>query len=419
VAIKTKEAAVAHKGESVRSDRRHVDAVPGKQRMADNPMNSADAGQLAPGGAEPDGAHPDGQKKCVALHSFEGLDLDQITSIAPRQNYSGVHGRELLEYGVAAVKIAKLGGRFSRPVFLELEKRFKAGKKSKHYFLGFKSIGAMCKHLGISRKHFYNVINDNPSGRKVLSPEERAAKDAAKEETRVKREQAKADREAKRRGDEEGRKREAEELKAARENSRKLQLSLDKKDDDIAKAKQAGADEAMSKAATTAAQKEKRPEGFSPEPKTDRDIYYFSIGAGSVRGVNLGSPVSVVKIVFQLLDGQIAGRKEEEVREILRGLSLGIQERVNRVEPHLVKELEDPVHFAITTCDEFDIEYALEAHEIDATAENVAAVRRHPRMSEIAELTKAGWDVIWTIIDELDLSHRATSAIQSKHCARE
>jgi len=405
MAIKTKKAAVAHKGESVRSDRRHVDVVPGKQRIADNPMNSADAGQLAPGGAEPDGAHADGQKKCVALHSFEGLDLDQITSIAPRQDYSGMHGRELLEYGVAAVKIAKLGGRFSRPVFLELEKRFKAGKKSKHYFLGFKSIGAMCNHIGISRKHFYNVINDNRSGRKALSPEEQAAKDTAKEEARVKREQAKADREAKRRAEKERLKREAEELKAARENSRKLQQSLDKKDHDIAKAKQAGADEAMSKAATTAAQKEKRPEGFSPEPKTDRDIYYFSIGAGSVKGVNLGSPVSVVKIVFQLLDGQIAGRKEEEVREILRGLSLGIQERVNRVEPHPVKELEDPAHFAITTCDEFDIEYALEAHGIDATSENVAAVRRHPRMSEIAELTKSGWDVIWTVIDELDLSH--------------
>ena len=116
-----------------------------------------------------------GEEKCVALHTFEGLNLEQITSITPRQDYSGIHSRELLEYGVAAVKIAKLGGRFSRPVFLELDKRFKAGKKSKNYFLGFKSIDAMCKHIGISRKHFYNVINDNRSGRKLLSPNEQSS----------------------------------------------------------------------------------------------------------------------------------------------------------------------------------------------------------------------------------------------------
>ena len=336
MAVKTKEAATAHNGEPVQTDGRQVDAVPhgvtGEQRMLNDTVNRPDAGQLAPGGAEPDRVHPGGKEKCVALHTFEGLDLDQITSITLRQDYSGMHGRELLEYGVAAVKIAELGGRFSRPVFLELDKRFKAGKKSKDYFLGFKSIGAMCKHIGISRKHFYNVINDNRSGRKRPSPEEQAAKDTAKEEARVKREQAKADREAKRRAEKEKHKREAEELKAARQNSRKLQQSLDKKDEAIAKAKQAGADEAMSKAATAAAQIEKRPEGFSPDPKTDRDLYYFTIGAQSVKGVDLGSPISVVKIVLQLLDSQIGAHQKEEVREILRGLSLGIEERVSRVE---------------------------------------------------------------------------------------
>lgn len=272
-------------------------------------------------------------KNCVALHTLEGLDLDQITSIAPRQDYSAVQGQELLEYGIAAVKIAKLGGRFSRPVFLELDRRFKAGKKTKDYFLGFKSIDALCKHIGISRKHFYNVINDNRSGRKPLSPAEQAAKDAAKEEARVKREEARADREAKRRAEKERLKREAEELKAARENNRKLQQSLDKKDDDIAKAKQAGADEAMSRESTAGARREKRPEGFSPEPRTDRDLYYFTIGAQSVKGVTLGSPTSVVKIILQVLDGQITGRVSDEVREILHVLGLGIEERVNRLGP--------------------------------------------------------------------------------------
>ncbi len=277
-------------------------------------------------------------KNCVALHSFEGLDLDQITSITPRQDYSGMHAEELLDYGVAAVEIAKLGGRFSRPVFLELDKRLKAGKKSKDYFLGFKSIEALCKHIGISRKHFYNVINDNRSGRKPLSLEEQAAKDAAKEQARIKREEARADREAKRRAEKERLKREAEELKAAREDNKKLQQSLDKKDDDVAKAKQAGVDEAISKAATAAAQKEKRPQGFSPDPKTDRDLYYFTIGAQSVRGVNLGSPSSVVKIVLQLLDGQTAGRQQEEIREILSSLSVGVEDRVNKLGPPTAPE---------------------------------------------------------------------------------
>jgi hypothetical protein len=332
----TNRAATAHNGESVQTDDRHVDAVPhggrGEQRMIHNTVNSAHVAELAAGGAEPNRVYTGGKEKCVALHTFEGLDLNQITSITPRQDYSGIHSQELLEYGVAAVKIAKLGGRFSRPVFLELDKRFKAGKKSKNYFLGFKSIDAMCKHIGISRKHFYNVINDNRSGRKPLSPNEQAAKVAAKDEARIKREKAKADREAKRQAEKQRLKREAEELKAARENSRKLQQSLDKKDEAIAKAKQAGADEAMSKVATAAAQTGNRPEGFSPQPKTDRDLYYFTIGAQSVKGVALGSASSVVKIVLQLLDSQIGGRQKEEVHEIIRGLSSGIEKRATKAE---------------------------------------------------------------------------------------
>jgi hypothetical protein len=332
----TNRAATAHNSESVQTNGRHIEAVPhdgtGEQRMIDKTLNSAHVRELATRGTEPDRAHTAGEEKCVALHTFEGLDLEQITSITPRQDYSRIHSQELLEYGVAAVKIAKLGGRFSRPVFLELDKRLKAGKKSKDYFLGFKSIGGMCKHIGISRKHFYNVINDNRGGRKLLSPNEQAAKDAAKDEARIKREKAKADRKAKRQAEKQRLQREAEELKAARENSRKLQQSLDKKDEAIAKAKQAGADEAMSKVATAAAQTGKRPEGFSPDPKTDRDLYYFTIGAQSVKGVSLGSAISVVKIVLQLLDSQIGGRQKEEAREILRGLSSEIEERANKVE---------------------------------------------------------------------------------------
>jgi len=272
-------------------------------------------------------------KKCVALHTFEGFDLDKVTSITPRQDYSGVHGDELLEYGVAAVKIAKLGGRFSRPVFLELEKRLKAGKKSKDYFLGFKSIDALCKHIGISRKHFYNVINDNRGGRKLLSPTDQAAKDAAKEEARIKREEAKAGREAKRRVEKDRLKREAEELKTARANNKKLQQSLDRKDEAVAQAKLDGADEIISRVTTAVAQKqaEKRPDKFSPEPKTGRDLYYFTIGAGSVKGVELGSPASIVKIVFQVLDGQIAGRQDAGV--ILRNVYLGTEDRLNKVTP--------------------------------------------------------------------------------------
>jgi hypothetical protein len=268
-------------------------------------------------------------RNCIALHTFEGLDLDNITSITPRQDYSGVHGDELLDYGVAAVKIAKLGGRFSRPVFLELDKRFKAGKKSKDHFLGFKSIDALCKHIGISRKHFYNLINDNLSGRKPLSSVEQMAKD----EARVKREAAKADREAKRRVEKERLSREAEELKAARENNKKMQQSLDRNDDAIARARQEAAEEVIRNATTAAAQNqnEKRPEGLSPEPRTGRDVYYFTIGAGSVKGLELGSPGSIVKILFHVLDGQTNGRSD--ARDILRDVHLGVERRLNKLTP--------------------------------------------------------------------------------------
>ena len=277
----------------------------------------------------------DETKKCVALHTFEGLDLDKIASITPRQDYGDVHGEELLAYGVAAVKIAKCAGTFSRPVFLEIDKQFKAGKKTKNYLGGFKSIDALCKHIGISHKHFYNVINDNRGGRKLLSDAEQAAKDAAKEEARSKREEAKADREAKRRAEKERLKREAEELNAARENAKKLQQSLDKKDEAVAQAKQDVADELISKATTAAAQKqsEKRPGGFAPEPKSDRDEYYFTIGAGSVKGVSLGSPAAIVKIILQVLDGQIAGQQNQEAAVILSRLKLGIEDRLNKVTP--------------------------------------------------------------------------------------
>ena len=272
-------------------------------------------------------------KNCVVLHSFEGLDLDNITSITPRQDYSNTHGEELLAYGVAAVKIAKCAGTFSRPVFLEIDKQFKDGKKTKNYLGGFKSIDALCKHIGISRKHFYNVINDNRSGRKSLSPAEQEAKDAAKEDVRAQREEAKADREAKRRLEKERLKREAEALRAARESNKKLQQSLDKKDEAVVRAKQDGADEVLSRVTTAIAQKrnEKRPDEYSPEPKTDRDLYYFTIGAGSVKGVELGSAASIVKILFQLLDRQIDGRQDAGV--ILRNIHLGIEDRLNKVTP--------------------------------------------------------------------------------------
>jgi uncharacterized damage-inducible protein DinB len=310
-------------------------------------------------------------KKCVALHTFEGLDLDNITSITPRQDYSDMHGEELLAHGVAAVKIAKCAGTFSRPVFLEIDKQFKAGKKTKNYLGGFKSIDALCKHIGISRKHFYNIINDNRSGRKPMSLAEQAAKDAAKEEARIKREEAKAVREAKRRAEKERLKREAEELKAARENNKKMQQSLDKKDEAVAQAKQDGADEVISKVTTAVAQKQsdKRPDKFAPEPKTDRDLYYFTIGAGSVKGVELGSAASIVKILFQVLDGQIGGRQDAGV--ILRNVHLGIEDRLSKVMPPTPEPTNPEPH--PTTESPKDEQVRLRA-ECDAQREQVETV---------------------------------------------
>jgi hypothetical protein len=85
--------------------------------------------------------------------------------------------------------------------------------------------------------------------------------------------------------------------------------------------------------ATAAAEKQsdKRPDKFAAEPKTDRDLYYFTIGAGSVKGVELGSAASIVRILFQVLDGQIDGRQDAGV--ILRKMHLGIEDRLHMVTP--------------------------------------------------------------------------------------
>jgi hypothetical protein len=166
-------------------------------------------------------------KNSVALHTFLGVDgskldnLDDIMSIEPRTNWNGEADERMLAYGVSAVGVAKLS-RFSRSVFMEIDKRFKAGKKSKKFFCGFKSIEKLCEYLHISKKQFYNVINDNRGGRKKLTEAEQKAKDVAREEARVKREEAKADREAKKRAENARLKREAEELKRLRANMRVL-----------------------------------------------------------------------------------------------------------------------------------------------------------------------------------------------------
>jgi hypothetical protein len=166
-------------------------------------------------------------KNSVALHTFLGVDaskldnLDNVVSVEPRTNWNGEADGQMLAYGVSAVGVAKLS-RFSRSVFMEIDKRFKAGKKSKKFFCGFKSIEKLCDYLHISKKQFYNVINDNRGGRKKLTETEQKAKDAAKEGARAKREEAKADREAKKRAETARLKREAEELKRLRANMRVL-----------------------------------------------------------------------------------------------------------------------------------------------------------------------------------------------------
>jgi hypothetical protein len=73
-----------------------------------------------------------------------------------------------------------------------------------------------------------------------------------------------------------------------------------------------------------------------------------------------------------------------------------------------VRELEELGHFGITSWHEFEIEHALEVRNIEATAKNVAAILRHPRISEMEQrMMAAGWDLLWTIIDEL----RAEAAV--------
>lgn len=69
-----------------------------------------------------------------------------------------------------------------------------------------------------------------------------------------------------------------------------------------------------------------------------------------------------------------------------------------------IGELEELGEFGITSWHEFDITHALEVRNIDYTAQTVAAIRRHPRMLEMEERIRAvGWDLIWSIIDELGL----------------
>ena len=144
----------------------------------------------------------DGLAKCVALHTLTGTEkIDEILLVKPKEDYSEVHGEALLPYCFAAVNLVKQDGRFSRPVFAEALKQLKAGKlkakklpakqKAAAYFCGFKSVSAFCKHIGISPKHFYNVINDNRSGRKLLTAAEREKRD---EEIKTRRDRRKIQR---------------------------------------------------------------------------------------------------------------------------------------------------------------------------------------------------------------------------------
>ena len=98
---------------------------------------------------------------------------------------------------------------------MEIDKRFKAGKKLEEVFLRLQvHRKKLRQYLHISKKQFYNVINDNRGGRKKLTEDEQKAKDVAKVDDRAKREEAKADREATKRAESARLKREEEELKA-------------------------------------------------------------------------------------------------------------------------------------------------------------------------------------------------------------
>jgi len=107
----------------------------------------------------------------------------------------------------------------------------------------------------------------------------------------------------------------------------------------------------------------------------------------------------------------LAPEIKDEIEREKRGVSEPTGDELRH--HNAIRELEELGEFGITSWTEFEITHALEVRNIDYTAQDVAAIRRHPRMLEMEDRMRAGgWDLIWTIIDELGLMPPQATEVQ-------
>jgi hypothetical protein len=121
------------------------------------------------------------QAPLIDALSCANIDDAAIVNVEIRTSYKDVSDTDFVPFVDAAIRLGR-GGlarvRISHFVILELDRRFLAGKEKDGFFTfdgaGYKSVTALCAHLGISRKHYYSIRNN---GQRQLTAEEQTAKD--------------------------------------------------------------------------------------------------------------------------------------------------------------------------------------------------------------------------------------------------
>jgi hypothetical protein len=244
-----------------------------------------------------------------------------IESLTIRTDYRNETPENFVKFVDAAIQLGECGQKFTKMshyVIVELDRKITAARADKsvksadRLFLfdggGYKSVTDICeRRLHISRQHYYRLLNNNPSGRRPLTPAEQAAKDEKRELADV----ARGDRNAAKRSARQAQ--DAALVKPHEEANRPLQASLTTALAANQVRENSTDAQAVSAATTAAATKTPRKSqrlvlGKTPnavgklvgtetvidiadgevndfqhltEPKTPRDLYFFNLGAAS------------------------------------------------------------------------------------------------------------------------------------------
>jgi hypothetical protein len=302
---------------------------------------------------------------------------------------SNLNDNELLSVAKHACSIYTQAGAYAKEFLAELKRRFDEGKKLRKPYLGFKNFDKLCKdQLEIGARQVRNILNNNRGGRKGRAlkprPKLKELEDVKAENKRLK---------AHAKLVEDANDRIAGGQKQLPAGYTKLDLEQAKKDaardhQKIAASEKQRSEneiEALKDAVRKLARENRK---LQKDPQQSRHT--------PERTKSSSRPV--------MSDTETPTKKEPVANGTYKLAThkapTGDDSRYHKA----IRELEELGEFGIASWHEFEIEHALEVRNIDASAENVAAILGHPRISEMEERMKAaGWDLIWTIIDELRL----------------